>query len=150
MAALVTPAEPYQRWVDEAKVPTPRGAVVASEEPCPSYPASSSSQICTDGETIWGAGWDGRVTFFHELGHIYDQRELSGGDRERFLALVDRRDLLWDEADGEELLADAYSQCALRRRWRASAQRLLIRGWQPVSGREMRQVCTLIVRSYWR
>jgi hypothetical protein len=74
---------PYQRWVAEAKVPTPAGTVTVTED------ISGCGEVdlgCTDGTTIWVDLVGGRFTFLHELGHIFafQHPELAPFGNERF------------------------------------------------------------------
>jgi hypothetical protein len=130
----VAPAEsrfPYQRWVDEAKVPTPDVTltVVESNEPC------NGRRACTIPEEgmIWlGPEYGALEThrdFLHELGHNFDDDVMTPGARARFRALSRHPSIPWAEPGLAELFAETYRQCALTTpagtpiaglRWRAA------------------------------
>src|SRR4051812_15989403 len=78
-------APQYQRWVDSASVPTPRGVVTVRLEDCPAGPAEAAGCAYTDTRTIYLRP-EGRFKdrFLHELGHIYDATTMTDRRRARF------------------------------------------------------------------
>ena len=108
-------SHPYQRWVDEAKVPTPDVTLALIEEPCPlavESPACTrqgSYAIWEDPQTILP-----RETFLHELGHNFDYYVLPEWARSYFRWLTDDfRDWTADPNGPNEHFAMAYAACAL-------------------------------------
>lgn len=104
---------PYQRWVDQARVPTPEvtlAVVEHSDHPSDCYTPALG---CTDGETIWVATWaTSKSTFFHELGHVFalHHPDLAAFEDERFAdiyslcARLARIDSGWPYGAGEGLI----------------------------------------------
>lgn len=74
---------PYQRWVDEAMVPTPAGSIPVIES---TLECGEADLGCTDGSTIWVDMVGGKATFLHELGHVFafQHPELAEFNSERF------------------------------------------------------------------
>lgn len=125
---------PYQRWVDQAKVPTPDVTLEVIEEPClvdGDY-ASGCTRLGT--YTIWMTHSLGpRRTFLHELGHNFDYYALTDADRQAFANIAGD----WDV----ELFAEVYRSCATG--WH---QRGRLSERPPLSKRKMRSACYLIRR----
>jgi hypothetical protein len=111
---------PYQRWVDEAKVPTPAGSIPVIES---TLECGVPDLGCTDGATIWVDMVGGKATFLHELGHVFafQHPELAAFENERF--------------------ADSYSLCARLHRI-APAWNYLNDGG--IRGSRLRKICRLI------
>lgn len=145
-------AFPYQRWVEQAKVPTPDVVLRLIEEPCPPELAGFAN-ACTvrDTFTIWmepvGAT---KARFYHELGHNFDYYELGRWASRQFRKIIgdDRR---WRTKPGEiglsphEIFADAYSVCARKRAIsRAIIQLPPIR----IGPTQHAAICSLIRESY--
>jgi hypothetical protein len=118
---------PYQRWVDEAKVPTPDLMATVTEEPCPDAPAAEACTALTalGTVTIWinpstyaaGEGWP-PLFFYHELGHDFDFSVMQPWARRRFRQLRHSH-RAWNVTEGvsnalglDEVFADAYAGCA--------------------------------------
>lgn len=117
---------PYQRFVDESLVPTPNVEVTVREQNPPCVVGGGFKPF---GCTFYEPGaieivmlphqWMMRGTFFHELGHVYDDSEVQPWQREAFseLAVANGRpwgnELPWGEGV-DEWFAEAYSLCA---RW---------------------------------
>src|SRR4051794_28454738 len=86
---IIEPAEahrPYQRWVDEAFVPTPDITVSVVESPTPCGGEDGRGDIamaCTNNssmiELVVTLGT--RNTFLHELGHIWDATAMQDWQR---------------------------------------------------------------------
>lgn len=120
---IVAPAgSPFQRWVDEAKVPTPEVTLTVVETPgphgCPGrtldYPA------CTAEQTVWISqeAQAPRQVFLHELGHNVDAL-MPEWMRARFMAIMGLTGP-W-RLEGEpaplgpnELFANVYAECAVK------------------------------------
>jgi hypothetical protein len=117
-------AYPYQRWVDEAKVPTPdvtEQVVESASAPCEEVLA------CTDGPTIYLLSHLAvRGTFYHELGHVF--------------AFFN-----FPELYTSERFADSYAFCAqgqkVKPRW------LLSVGEGLTTGRQLERFCRMIRRT---
>lgn len=158
-----TPDFPYQRWVDEAKVPTPpivlpveenSGLGSAAATPNPALPAEDRESVHIDFDVTRGQY---RHTFLHELGHIYAYTSMDDGERAQFSALMgDSRS--WHEytppywhASPGELFAEAYAFCAKRGRKVLSTESpFSITGMapiNPITRRELWRECKLISRS---
>lgn len=115
-------AYPYQRWVEQARVPTPDVVLRLIEEPCPAALAGFAN-ACTAPNTftVWmNPETADRATFYHELGHNFDYYELGRWASRQFRRIIgdDRR---WRTKPGEvglsphEIFAEAYSVCARKR-----------------------------------
>jgi hypothetical protein len=115
-------AYPYQRWVEQADVPTPDVTLRLIETACPPELAGFAAACTQRGTfTIWmdpeGAT---KARFYHELGHNFDYYELGRWASRQFREIIgdDRR---WRTKPGEiglsphEIFAEAYSVCARRR-----------------------------------
>lgn len=131
--------EPYQRYVDQARVPTPemRVPLVLSAERC------RGREACTNGTTIWlGDPFWQRYAVLHELGHVYDRHVLEDRHRHRFHALM--RDWRpWDDAV-EEVFADAYWSCSMNGRRPAVRTPLYAAPGRRGGVYQHRKVCRLI------
>jgi hypothetical protein len=108
---------PYQRWVDEAKAPTPNVTLTLVEDDAP----CGGPTACTGpGDfTIWLAPWGGegltRGVFLHELGHNFDYYDMTEATRAHFEFLVGE-DRSWTEDPNapNEKFAEAWKWCALK------------------------------------
>lgn len=115
---IVAPAAsnyPYQRWVDEAKVPTPDVTLTVIEEACEGPTDSSSACTIPGTFIIWQAPVvRAREVFLHELGHNVDYYVLPQWMRERFQLLVHEERPWTAEPNGsKEYFASAYAKCAI-------------------------------------
>jgi hypothetical protein len=137
----------YQRWVDEALVPTPETTVVVSES-AESAPCRPFGAGCADGDRIWVNPRDPylRAVFLHELGHVFEHHYLDDSVRAQFQRIT-ADDRAWSGPwnPPREQFAEAYSMCA---RWaeRPRRIRMWMYGWKP-SPPEHRQACRLIRRA---
>jgi hypothetical protein len=139
-------SEAYQRWVDDAEVPTPSTTLTVLEQPCPIPPISYPAHTCTSPEAaiIW-FGDGGRQTFYHELGHNLDY-QMPTWVRERYMGILGRTGE-WVQPSvlhhsPNELFAESYALCAFKL-WvpRGGA----VQGQSPVGGRRVHnRVCRLI------
>lgn len=91
-----SPNWPYQRWVNQARVPTPRTTITLSENcvPCP----NEAFAMWSDAESriyFLPAVPMPRFWFLHELGHAYASH-------------------YWPEVSWSERFANSYAECALR------------------------------------
>lgn len=133
-ATLAGPAAQwYQQWLAADKMPQPKGTINIVR----GQGAQSVASIEPDGTAQITLGDDPRFvnrgTFYHELGHIYDQRNLSDLARQRFRGIMhDQRPYGAPGArnNGEpnpprEQFAEAYRLLALHP-WAADSRR----GWQ--------------------
>jgi hypothetical protein len=146
-------AFPYQQWVERAKVPTPDVTIRLFEEPCPFELAQEFANACTGKGTyeIWMNPEGGtRERFYHELGHNFDYYELGRWASRQFRKVIgDTRP--WRTEPGEiglsphEIFAEAYAQCALKRRIKRAVIQL-----PPIKIGPHRhdQTCELIRESY--
>lgn len=111
---------PYQHWVNQSRMPTPdatieisfniRGICYLNRKPGSWINACSSfetSQIVMHRQ--------GTIrTFYHELGHFFDELVLTDADRAEFARLVKRPNRSWDGARGLiENFANVYKVCSL-------------------------------------
>lgn len=99
--------QPYQQWVDVAKVPTPELTVRLDLYEC------GPSAACTyyDPPTIvLGRYGRTKLTFFHELGHQYLRANIRPWAWSKFLSI-------WGPAmkarEPHEVFADWYGICAI-------------------------------------
>jgi hypothetical protein len=144
---IIEPPEsqfPYQQWVDEAKVPTPPGAVEVVETDLPCGYAHTAG--CVNNGSIElappGPGEHEQELFDHELGHVFDRAILTSKWRTRFAALVGRPGDPWFP-NVEEAFADTYSLCARRPRF-PTLGRYRIQQAQPLTPSKLRRACRLI------
>jgi hypothetical protein len=111
--------QPYQAWVDAARVPAPPGLVTLQLAPCPVGGSAGGCVIRGRSEIFLAPESRDRRTLLHELGHVFDQSVMSRSARARFQSLVRRRGA-WAAAAGgdsaEEQFAEAYALCAQRTR----------------------------------
>lgn len=117
---------PYQRWVDEAKVPTPPERLTVSELAGPCTDALG----CVDADTIYLPGViylsaaELRKVFLHEMGHAFDDQVLTEADHEAFEEIIgEHSEWIWADDSPEspqEVFAESYSYCARRPIWRIS------------------------------
>jgi hypothetical protein len=138
---IVSPNPAYQRWVDEAKVPTPDATLTMIPD---SGPCEGATACTEDGSlTIWGSM--DREGFLHELGHNFDYYVMPAWARSRFEVLTkDSREWL---SGPDEHFASAYARCALVGPRFHGDPNLFVKG----NGRAVRQatfraVCRMFVR----
>jgi hypothetical protein len=109
--------QPYQSWVDRAKVPTPPGVVTLRLEGC-----DGLAGCAPEGQEVVAVAreWMSPQVLLHELGHVFDDA-MPAWARPRFEALVGKHGP-WASAAGSgppnEQFAEAYSLCARRTRIR--------------------------------
>lgn len=121
---------PYQRWVEEAKEPTPDITLTIIEtngaDGCPVRALDYAACTSPSEGIIWISPEDAsrvfpRQLFYHEIGHNVDGDMLTPWMRERFMALFN----LGGEwrVEGEpppyspnEQFADVWAQCAYKPR----------------------------------
>lgn len=154
---------PYQRWAEEAKMPTPGVSLevieTGADHGCPghdlNYPACTSPQL----GTIWAApevlaAHGPRLIFWHELGHNVDVDLLQPWMRERFMALFGLSGPWRIEGEPEpygpnERFADVWAECALKPRLapRAGLGPGPIYGAEPMGGRRIHNaVCRMLAK----
>ena len=135
----------YQRWVDAAAVPTPRGSLYVVLAACP-VPVSDGCITHDVVPTIYlGPMVRDRATLLHEVGHAFDAADMTDADRAAFSAIF-RDPRSWGAAPNapKEQFAEAYSLCArhpvLRTAYTAAY------GYR-VTPAQQRRVCALIRRA---
>jgi hypothetical protein len=155
---IVTPAgvvaQPFQRWVQEAKVPTPPGTVTL-------YPSGSCpfSESCAwpwehrISVTDDGSRWERRVQLLHELGHVYDYQRMTDSTRATFVSIMrlgptgwwqrPQHSEPWDDGAPAEQFAQAYALCALAVRRDDIQEWDSVYGYWPTRQQHLR-VCSLI------
>jgi hypothetical protein len=136
--------EPYQTWVDRARVPTPAELIELRLERCP---AVAHALACTSSadDRIYMTGEARREELLHELGHRFDYR-MPDWARDGFRKVMrDRR--AWRSAPNSphERFADAYAICA-RSPKRLPASYSSAFGSDPSSSQH-RRVCSLARRA---
>lgn len=112
-----TPAERWQREVDEAPVPTPDVTVAAYfdneqvELLCGPDAAGCADRFLV---AIAGRGREARAVFWHELGHVYEINHLSAEDLGRVAQATGLRryDNGAPVTDFIESFADLYMGCS--------------------------------------
>lgn len=127
-------SHPYQRWVDEARVPTPELTVTVIETATPCGGDNGRGDIalaCTDNQSVIQLAVvpQMRETFLHELGHIWDTTTMQSWQREAFVHLIRAPEKQWSTAvvaaeeaayghelfpkmGADEWFADSYAVCA--------------------------------------
>lgn len=150
---IVAPAgSPYQRWADEAKVPTPSVTLTVIEEPCPTYLAGGSEALaCTmrGTNTIWMSpeAWSPKETFFHELGHNFDYYDLTEWERNRFRGLVhDYRPWEANPEGPNEGFAAAYALCAMGTHSHGDPRLFITEHRTDIRQATLRAICRMIDR----
>lgn len=146
---------PYQRWVDEAKVPTPDGAITvvetSADHGCPGRELNYDACTKPAERLIWfspdAAAGEPREIFLHEIGHNVDHYLLPTWMRVRFMVIL-RLSGTWQElAEPQpytpaEVFADTYAECALRPYY--SPRHL---GFQPRGGAvNHNRICRMLAR----
>lgn len=149
---IIAPAgskTPYQRWVDESKIPTPSITLTIIESGCPS--SEDFAWACTQqgSFTIWvGAEGRDRWTFYHELGHNFDYYVLSVWARTRFQRITNTLTLPWqfEGTDPAERFAETYAHCAERGVNSIGDPNLAIRGegMGGMRNKEVRRLCRMV------
>jgi hypothetical protein len=138
-------SRPYQRWVDEARVPTPDMMLAVIEAPCP-YLTEVGACTAAGTDTIWFST-SRRQVFYHELGHNFDWYVLPEWARVRYLAILDLAGP-WEQPEAghqspNELFAESYAFCAMQPVTHGGG----VAGQVPVGGwRVHNRVCRLIGR----
>lgn len=157
-----------QAIVDQARVPTPDLEIEVRSEWCEAAPeregcASPPDRIVWLAPSLDTSTQVGAYALLHEIGHTFDYWELSDFDRGRFSSLLGRSSAPgwgWDWGSyapssanwlAFEVFADAYATCAQRRAFgRGAVFFSFYRRRLGAPAARLRQVCHLIVRSYWR
>jgi hypothetical protein len=108
--------QPYSGWLAGFAVPAPPGYVDFGIGRC-ANPLEVGCMAWTNPiATVRMLRSDrlDRVTFAHEMGHVFDYYVLEPlGAREKFAAL---EGFAWRSPQSEEYFADSYALCALQRR----------------------------------
>jgi hypothetical protein len=110
---------PYQRWVDEASVPTADVTVRVVDRGCPWSASSSCTYSDEDGSVIYlpPDGIRHRQTLYHELGHLFDYSAMTDTAHAQFLAIRhDPREWRSPPNSPHEQFAEEYSFCAFQAR----------------------------------
>ena len=116
----------YAAWVASSAAPLPRGPVEVNLQDCPSGARWFAGCAFVDRGHIY-LGKEARYVdrFFHELGHIFDDRTMTDGLRARFAILIGRPgEWGWTATSKNppiEQFAEAYSMCARHRQIKAVA-----------------------------
>lgn len=138
---------PYQRWVDEAKVPTPDVTLTVVEESCEGAAACTSAD--TDVVNVGPMPFGRRHAFLHELGHRLDYL-MPEWVRIRYMAIVGLGGA-WRQPEAlhyspHEMFAESYALCARRPKIERGGG---VDGEEPIGGwRTHNRVCRLIVRAF--
>lgn len=150
----------YQRWVDEAKVPTPDVTLTVVEtDLAHGCPVRDMNYACTSPaeKMIWQAPASGaKATFYHELGHNADHYMLPEWMRAHFMAIMRLPGSWWVAGDGRTLepaewFAEAYAECAVKPFIPLQAHKWLGRGpifgGMPLGGIERHNtVCRMLTK----
>jgi hypothetical protein len=110
----------YGAWVASSAAPLPRGAVEVRLQECPSGARWFAGCAFVDRGRVY-LGKEARYVdrFFHELGHIFDDRTLNDALRTKFAKLIGRAgEWGWTATSKNppiEQFAEAYSMCARHR-----------------------------------
>jgi hypothetical protein len=137
---------PYQRWVDESRMPTPNVSLEVHED----RQCADGYLACTDGIQVWfhpsGGGLGDRYWFMHEIGHAFDRWVLTDSDRSAFVSMLNAA-RPWDD-DGAahdtrpiERFADIYALCAVHSRFVSNG---------PYGRSIIRRTCSLIKTAWLR
>ncbi len=143
----------------ELWVPLPRGPITVLRQPCPDYPDALGCVRSDQPDTIYWADGD-HGTLEHELGHIFDRRQLDDGERNAIKRRLHKTDMAWcDTATYQALawqkpsnappcedFADAYSNCRLHRWPDDEDFDVSSYGYNPTR-RQHRKMCALIRRA---
>jgi len=143
-------AELAERVAARARVPPIPGIVWVFHHSNPACPAPACAwpamgQLWLQA-TLRVRTIEDRFVVLHELGHVFDYRQLSAADRARLAVLL--RAPVWGDQQqptiGSEKFADAYALCglglSLRRGW-------IVDEYVPRSMRQHRAVCRAITQS---
>ena len=151
---LVLPA-PAQA---DLRVPLPRGPVAVLRQPCPGYPGALGCVVSLQPDTIFWLDGD-RATLEHELGHIFDRRQLDDGERNAIKRRLHKTRMAWcdtatymalrdqtpENSPPCEDFADAYMNCRMRKQ--ADDDNFEVSyGYNPTR-RAHRRMCALIRRA---
>lgn len=141
-------AQPYQAWVDAAKVPTPDVTLTILTDPDGSACREEGVEhgACTDPATgtIWMSALaaSSRGFFLHEVGHNVDVDMLDDADRAAFMAIygfVGAWRTGTSMASPHEAFAQVWAECAVKpyltRRSMHTLGRGPVFGAQPFAGR---------------
>ena len=110
----------YQRWIDQSRAPTVRGKVRLVLTGCPARPRFVGCVYSRRLHTIYltrGAP-KLRLVLYHELGHLFDFRLMSGRERQAYKRLIGQSGRAWFGGlnPPAEQFAEAYALCARKRR----------------------------------
>jgi hypothetical protein len=110
---------PYQRWVDEAKVPTPDEVVTLVEDSTPCREGSACTEAGPGGNIFLDPAHFFEDPFFvenallHEIGHRFDYTLATEEMRAGFMAILgDTRAWRQSPNSPHENFAEVYSLCA--------------------------------------
>ena len=127
--------QPYQRWADRARVPTPEATIIVLFRACPGLPRSRGCVFDDGGPpTIYlnlrhlRSERLRHYVFLHEVGHYFDFLHLRGADRDRFRRIlgIDRpwrrteplpegfQPTAYTPGPPAEMFAQAYAECAVK------------------------------------
>jgi hypothetical protein len=127
--------QPYQRWADLARVPTPVAEIRLLFRPCPGLPRSRgcvfdnglAPTIYLNPDKLTSARLS-HFVFLHEVGHYFDFLHLRPRDRDRFRRTLglrgpwrrtsplppDYRPTAHSHGPPSEVFAQAYAECAVK------------------------------------
>lgn len=127
---LVTPqGQPvggkWQRWADQARVPTYSGTVIFGDvadcegaaHGCALFTLTPAEIVVADHPIPRWKLANPRWVLYHELGHIYDWQHLTAADRAQLTLLMGDRSRSWTEVrvvngGAQDDFADLYAFCA--------------------------------------
>lgn len=110
----------YQRWIDRSRIPTVRGKVRLVLTGCPARPRFVGCVYSRRLHTIYltrGAP-KMRSVLYHELGHLFDYRLLSGRERRAYKRRIGQSGRSWFGGlnPPAEQFAEGYALCARKGR----------------------------------
>jgi hypothetical protein len=110
----------YQRWIDRSRIPMVSGRVRIVLTGCPGRPKVVGCVFTRRLRTVYLRRGTPRIreVLYHELGHLFDLRLMSRGERRLYKRLIGQRRRAWFGGVNPpaEQFAEAYALCALRRR----------------------------------
>ena len=127
--------QPYQRWVDGARAPTPDVSITLMFQPCPGLPRARGC-VFDDGAPAkiylnlrhLATARVRRYVLLHEIGHYLDFLYLRDRDRDRFRRILgihapwrrsrslppDFHPTAYTPGPPSEVFAQAYAECAVK------------------------------------
>ena len=139
--------QPYSGWLTHFAVPAPPGYVDFGIGPCANPLEVGCMEWTSPIATVRIERADrlDRLTFAHEMGHVFDYYVLEPmGARPSFAAL---EGFPWRSPRSEEYFADSYALCALHRRL---ARTVTTDYGFRVTPSLHRRICSLIRTTYMR